>query len=140
MARRIFLALATFSLVVSIFVGQQPVEAQSLSIKGAEFQGRRNRPHALRVSWERLSLPPGSRIEGYNILVVLSNDKVSGSIFQTPSPTLTAVSVGLLGIPAATRDALFKSGGPVNIRIALKARLIVNGTRTEAEVRRALTL
>ncbi|HKQ79643.1 MAG TPA: hypothetical protein VJ810_38475 [Blastocatellia bacterium] len=155
MIRRTFFIMATVSMVTLVsyaslakVLGSSPntqtVQPQRgvgsiaprLTVLGAEFQGQSNKPHALRVLWKVENLPAGARINRYEINVELIGNEARGTVFQTPSPSLTAVSVGLLGIPAETRNALFKNIGNLSANIKLKARFVINGVERTVETTR----
>jgi hypothetical protein len=157
MIRKAFTIFTTATLLAASAVGQSrqlpgPVKRENkaehvartlqnslkLDITNLKTIGNKPSPHALEVSWNANSSLNSVRIEGYEITVELNGNSANGRAFQTPSPNITKVAVGLLSIPNETRARLFS--GPVTATVRLKAKCIVNGLRFNAETQKTQTL
>lgn len=109
-----------------------------LDITNLKTIGNKPSPHALEVSWNANMSLNSVRIEGYEITLELNGNGATGRAFQTPSPNITKVAVGLLSIPNETRARLFS--GPVTVTVKLKAKFVVGGLRFNAETQKTQTL
>jgi hypothetical protein len=109
-----------------------------LNITNLKTIGSTPSPHALEVSWNTTTSLNSVRIEGYEITVELNGNGTTGRAFQTPSPNITKVAVGLLSIPNETRARLFS--GPVTVTVRLKAKFIVGTLRFNTETQKTQTL
>lgn len=157
MIRKTFTLFITLTLLTASASGQSrpvsgPVKRESkvehvartlqnsvkLDITNLKTIGNTPSPHALEVNWNVTTNSTSVRIEGYEITVELNGNGANGRAFQTPSPNITKVAVGLLSIPNETRARLFS--GPVTATVRLKAKLIVNGLRFNTETQKTQTL
>jgi hypothetical protein len=157
MIRKTFTIFTTMTLLTTSAVSQSrplpgPVKRESrvehvertlqnsvkLDITNLKPIGNKPAPHALEVSWNLTTNSNSVRIEGYEITVELNGNGANGRAFQTPSPNITKVAVGLLSIPNETRARLFS--GPVTVTVRLKAKFIVNSLRFNAETQKTQTL
>lgn len=157
MIRKAFTIFTTATLLTASVVGQSkqfpgPQKRESkvehvtrtlqnslkLDITNLKTIGSKPSPHALEVSWNANTSLNSVRIEGYEITLELNGNGANGRAFQTPSPNITKVAVGLLSIPNETRARLFS--GPVTVTVKLKARFSVGGLRFNTETQKTQTL
>jgi hypothetical protein len=146
MLRKTLFMMTNIALIALISLGALPARSAAqgfntqLSINEIKVVGATNPPNFMQVKWSLTGLLPGSRIEGYELRVTLKGNGQTGTVVQTPSPDITSVSVGLLGIPTATRSKIF--GGPerVSADVTLVAKIIRStGTRSTISVVRKAT-
>ncbi len=128
---------------LAVLTGANPVDTAAqgfdtrLSISQIQVVGTKNPPSFLRVGWSLTGLKSGTRIEGYELTVELQGNGQTGRVVQTPSPNISSVSVGLLGIPNDARAKIFGGPGRVSADVTLVARIVQqSGTRSSISVRR----